>query len=207
MAQFLHTLRTIAVTATVTSAAWVIAGSMWMERLKAPEDRRPPMALMAAGPSEGSRANTAPGLPARLLIPVAGVRREMLVDTFTQARDGGLRVHDAIDIMAPHGTPVIAAAGGRVEKLYLSKQGGNTVYLRSPDQTIVYYYAHLDSYQPGLAEGQQLAAGAPLGTVGSTGNADPAGPHLHFAILQTSPGAKWWDGALPLNPYPLLMRR
>ena len=142
--------------------------------------------------------------PAGLAIPVAGVKPDQLVDTFTQARAGGGRVHDAIDIMAPHGTPVLAAAPGTVEKLFLSKGGGGiTAYVRSDDSRWIYYYAHLRDYAPGLAEGQKLPRGARLGTVGSTGNANPQGPHLHFAIHRMQPGESWHEGA-PVNPYPLL---
>lgn len=143
---------------------------------------------------------------APLLIPVSGVRAEQLTDTFTQARAGGARHHDAIDILAPRGTPVLTAAAGRVEKLFLSKDGGNTIYVRSPDGRRIYYYAHLDSYAPGLREGMMLRQGAAIGTVGSTGNADPAAPHLHFAIWVMSPGQTWWQEGLALNPYPLLER-
>lgn len=199
MSHALQTLRTVAVTATVTSAAWVMGGALWIERSKVHEPRAPQAALMAV-PLE-------PGLQARLLIPVVGVKAGALVDTFTQAREGGARIHDAIDILAPRGTPVVAAAPGRVEKLFLSKQGGITAYLRSPDRTLLYYYAHLEGYAAGLAEGQSIAVGAPLGFVGSTGNADPAAPHLHFAVSRTTPEARWWEPATPLNPYPLLIRR
>jgi murein DD-endopeptidase MepM/ murein hydrolase activator NlpD len=142
--------------------------------------------------------------PAGLAIPVAGMKASQLSDTFTQARAGGARVHDAIDIMAPRGTRVVAAAPGKVEKLFDSKGGGGTtVYVRSADGQWIYYYAHLDRYAPGLAEGQVVQRGTPLGTVGSTGNANPAGPHLHFAIHRMGPGEKWYQGSA-INPYPLL---
>jgi murein DD-endopeptidase MepM/ murein hydrolase activator NlpD len=144
----------------------------------------------------------APGAP--LSIPVAGVAPDQLLDTFTQARGTGRR-HDAIDIMAPRGTPVLAAAEGSVEKLYFSRGGGGiTVYVRSPDTRWIYYYAHLDGYAPGLAEGQQVRRGTPLGFVGSTGDASPDGPHLHFAVSLMAPGERWWQG-IPVNPYPLLI--
>jgi murein DD-endopeptidase MepM/ murein hydrolase activator NlpD len=142
--------------------------------------------------------------PAGLAIPVAGVRAAQLSDTFTQARAGGARAHDAIDIMAPRGTAVVAAAPGRVEKIFDSKGGGGlTVYVRSPDGRWIYYYAHLDRYAPNLKEGQAVSRGTPLGTVGSTGNANPAGPHLHFAIHRMGAGEKWHQGSA-VNPYPLL---
>lgn len=142
--------------------------------------------------------------PSGLAIPVAGVKPRELIDTYTQARAGGSRAHDAIDIMAATGTPVVAAAPGRVEKLFFSQGGGGiSVYVRSDDQRWMYYYAHLSAYAPGLREGQHLLRGAPVGYVGFTGNANPAGPHLHFAINRMAPGEKWYQGT-PINPYPLL---
>ena len=142
--------------------------------------------------------------PAGLALPVQGIKPEQLVDTYTQARAGGARRHDAIDIMAGEGTPVLAAADGKVEKLFFSDGGGGiTAYVRSPDQRWTYYYAHLQGYAPGLVEGQQVKRGQVLGRVGHTGNANPAGPHLHFAINRMEPGQKWYQGE-PINPYPLL---
>lgn len=141
-----------------------------------------------------------------LIIPVAGVRAKDLSDTFSQARARGARRHDAIDIVAPRGTAVVAAAAGRVEKLFLSRDGGNTVYIRSGDGRRIYYYAHLDRYAPGLREGMSVEQGDAIGTVGSTGNADPATPHLHFAVWMTEPARKWWEQAVALNPFPMLTR-
>lgn len=142
--------------------------------------------------------------PAGLAIPVQGVQASQLVDTYTQARAGGARRHDAIDIMASEGTPVLAAADGKVEKLFFSDGGGGiTIYVRSPDQRWTYYYAHLQGYAPGLAEGQQVKRGQVLGRVGHTGNASPDGPHLHFAINRMESGQKWYQGEA-INPYPLL---
>ncbi|HEU4968346.1 M23 family metallopeptidase [Sphingomonas sp.] len=150
---------------------------------------------------------TAPATPVQtssgLIIPVAGVKPEQLTDTWGQSRGGGSREHHAIDIMAPRGTPVIAAAPGRVEKIFESDNGGHTVYVRSPDGSTVYYYAHLDAYRPGLAEGQQVATGEQIATVGSTGDASPDAPHLHFEIKRMAAGEGWWQGQ-EVNPYPLL---
>lgn len=140
-----------------------------------------------------------------LAIPVEGIGRSELTDSYTDERGAGTRSHEALDIMADTGTPVVAAAAGTVEKLFWSDLGGNTVYVRSPDKRVIYYYAHLDAYRAGLDEGQAVRAGDPIGTVGSTGNADPAGPHLHFAILDAQPGDSWSEGT-PVNPYPLLNR-
>lgn len=142
--------------------------------------------------------------PSGLAIPVGGVSASQLVDTYTQSRGGGSRVHHAIDIMAPRGTPVVSASDGMVEKLFYSQGGGGiTAYVRSPDGVWLHYYAHLDSYAPQLREGARIRRGDPIGTVGISGNASPSGPHLHYAIYRMSAGERWWQGA-PVNPYPLL---
>lgn len=134
-----------------------------------------------------------------LRIPVVGVKPDELVDTFTDARSQG-RVHDAIDIMAARGTPVVAANDGHVVKLFTSVRGGLTVYEFDPQDKVVYYYAHLDSYAPGLVEGQPLRRGDPIGWVGSTGNASADAPHLHFEIEILGPQKQWWH-ATSINPY------
>ena len=141
---------------------------------------------------------------AGLAIPVAGVEAADLVDTFTAARSEG-RVHNAIDILAPRGTPVVAVAAGEVLRLFTSDKGGLTVYQLGPDGRTVYYYAHLDAYAPGLRAGQRLRRGQPVGTVGDSGNAAPGNTHLHFAIWRIADRADFWDGD-PVSPYPLLAR-
>ncbi|MEO5566766.1 MAG: M23 family metallopeptidase [Luteimonas sp.] len=138
-----------------------------------------------------------------LLLPVAGIRPSQLQDTYADARVGGVRVHDALDIMAPRGTPVLAAVDGTVEKLFDSVPGGLTLYEFDADRNRAYYYAHLDRYADGLAEGQQLKRGQVIAYVGSTGNANKDAPHLHFAIFVLGPEKHWWQGT-PINPYPLL---
>ncbi len=143
--------------------------------------------------------------PSGLLIPVAGIRASDLVDTFMQARGEGRR-HDAIDILAPRGTPVVAAAPGRILRLFTSERGGLTIYQLGADGRTVYYYAHLDAYAPGLAQDQQVMQGQTLGTVGDSGNAVPGNTHLHFAIWTTEDPKSFWDGE-PVNPYPLLAGR
>jgi murein DD-endopeptidase MepM/ murein hydrolase activator NlpD len=140
-----------------------------------------------------------------LRVPVEGVRGADLVDTYSQSREAGQRVHNAIDIPAPRGTPVLAAAPGVVEKLFQSARGGNTVYIRSPDRLWLYYYAHLDSYAPGLREGMKIEAGSRIGAVGSTGNASADSPHLHFAINRMALAQRWFEGE-PVNPYPMLVQ-
>ena len=196
---------TAVVTAILTSAFWIFAYNIAL----APSDDGldPAGSVARVNPEDGPPVAIAEGLvvgPAGLAIPVPGVQPDELIDTFTQARAGGARRHDAIDIMAPAGTPVVAAAPGTVEKLYTSESGGGiTAYVRSPDGRWSYYYAHLQSYAPGLREGRKIARGQPIGRVGSTGNANAEGPHLHFAINRMAPGEKWHQGTA-INPYPLL---
>ena len=213
--QLRRTAKVVLTTVLVTSAAWLIGGAILFERMRqsdgSPTLTRPVQVVADASPRTERATLTAavlgpPWVP-RLVIPVSGVRRDRLVDTFTQARDGGARSHNALDIVAPLGTPVVAAAAGQVEKLFVSMRGGNTVYVRSSDRALIYYYAHLDTYAPGLTEKQTVRQGQMLGTVGYSGDASPEAPHLHFEIQQTIPDAGWWQGKVQLNPYPLLMRR
>ena len=135
-------------------------------------------------------------------MPVQGITASKLVDTYTQSRGEG-RLHDAIDIMAARGTPVLAVADGRVAKLFDSVRGGLTLYQFDREAKIAFYYAHLDRYAPGLAEGAAIKRGDTIGFVGSTGNANPAGPHLHFAVFVLGPEKNWWQGTA-VNPFPLL---
>ena len=137
----------------------------------------------------------------RLIVPVQGVHAEDLRDDFNEMRGG--RRHEAIDIMAPRGTPVLAADDGSVVKLFLSKPGGLTVYQFDDSRTYCYYYAHLNSYALGLKEGTPLRKGDVLGYVGSGGNASPDAPHLHFAIFILGPERRWWEGS-PIDPYGFL---
>ena len=232
--KFLDRLLTIVVTATLTSAVWIVAGGSLMENATGisqreaarPADAAPsptptsvtPEGSIGAGAGESGGA-VAPPLDsndvstptaderAQLLIPVLNVRATDLTDTYRDERAGGERLHEAIDIMAPEGTSVIAAASGVVEKLFSSDAGGTTIYVRSGDRQTIHYYAHLSEYAPGLKEGMRVRRGQRLGTVGSTGNADPEAPHLHFAILRTTEDAQWWEPANAVNPYPLLTNR
>jgi murein DD-endopeptidase MepM/ murein hydrolase activator NlpD len=134
-----------------------------------------------------------------LTIPVKGTTAPQLKDTFMQARAAGVP-HDAIDIMAPRGTPVLAVEDGRVAKLFSSKAGGITLYQFDRDSRYAYYYAHLDGYVDGMTEGAAVTKGQVIGYVGSTGNASPDAPHLHFALFKLGPERQWWQG-VPLNPY------
>ena len=162
-----------------------------------PQSSGPPEVDRAKKPPEPSRE------PPPLLVPVQGVAPGDLRDTYTDQRGGGARVHEALDIMAPRGTPVLAADDGRIARLFLSKPGGTTIYQFDPGGRFAYYYAHLDSYAAGLAEGQTVQRGQLLGYVGSTGNASPDAPHLHFGMFRLDAEQRWWTG-VPLNPFPYL---
>ena len=137
-----------------------------------------------------------------LLVPVQGIRQDQLLNTFDDARSEG-RVHEAIDIMAPRNTPVVAVEAGRIARLFTSDRGGLTIYQFDPTETYSYYYAHLERYAPGLEEGDQVARGQLLGYVGTSGNARPDNPHLHFAIFRLDEEKKWWEGS-PINPFQVL---
>lgn len=135
-------------------------------------------------------------------VPVAGITASALHDNFLELR-GGTRAHEALDIMAARGTPVLSASNGRVLKLFNSKPGGLMVYAVDSTERYILKYGHLDAYAPGLADGQPLKRGQQIGIVGTTGNAPPGAPHLHFAMARAEDLKKWWVGAA-VNPYPLL---
>ena len=138
---------------------------------------------------------------AGLVIPVAGVAPEDLYDSFNDERSEG-RYHDALDIPAPEGTPVLAATGGEILRFFQSELGGMTIYQRGDDR-LIYYYAHLQGYAPGIQEGMRVEAGDVIAWVGNSGNAGPDNYHLHFAIWRPESENSYWDG-IPINPYPLL---
>ena len=138
----------------------------------------------------------------KLVIPVQGVRPDQLLDTFMEARTEG-RVHDAIDIPAPAGTPVVAVADGEVARLFQSERGGVTVYQFSADKKLIYYYAHLQRYADGLAAGKTVRQGEVIAYVGDTGNAGAGNFHLHFSISVIPNPSRYWEGT-NINPYPLL---
>jgi murein DD-endopeptidase MepM/ murein hydrolase activator NlpD len=140
----------------------------------------------------------------KLIIPVAGVRPDQLNDTFTDARSEG-RLHDAIDIPAPLGTPVFAAADGEIIRLFQSERGGTTIYQLSADKKLIFYYAHLQRYADGLSPGKLARQGETIAYVGDTGNAGAGNYHLHFSISIIANPNRYWEGT-NINPYPLLRR-
>ena len=160
----------------------------------------PPPLPVSPTPSTSNFVGTA-----SLIIPVAGVRPEQLIDTFDDARSEG-RVHDAIDIPAAAETPVLAASDGMILKLFQSERGGTTIYQISADQKLIFYYAHLARYADGLTEGDFVHQGQVIAYVGDTGNAGPGNYHLHFSIAAVSDPKRYWEGT-NINPYPLLQNR
>lgn len=154
-------------------------------------------ASYASDPADELRAR-------RLLIPVDGITAAQLRDTYNAARSGG-RVHDAIDIHAPRGTPVRATADGTIRKLHVSERGGLSLYQMDDDGRTRYYYAHLDQYAEGIVDGRRVRRGEVIGYVGDTGNAQPGDYHLHFSIAILHDPSRWWEGA-NVNPYDVLAR-
>ena len=164
---------------------------------------------------EQPKASPTPPLPAalpmasvepfqgRLIIPVQGIQKSELLDTYTDARSEG-RVHNAIDIMAKVDTPVLATADGQIVRFHDSDRGGITIYQISTDKRYFFYYAHLSRRETGLAEGQMVRQGQTIGYVGDTGNAGPGNYHLHFSVSRVKDPKRFWDGD-NINPYPILM--
>jgi murein DD-endopeptidase MepM/ murein hydrolase activator NlpD len=154
-------------------------------------------------PGTGDAGSAVSELRARsLTVPVDGIARSQLAQTFTDPRSGS-RVHEAIDILAPRNTRVLAAEDGTIARLFNSRAGGITLYQYDPTGKYVYYYAHLERYADGLAEGGALKRGQVVGYVGTTGNAPPNTPHLHFAIFEMTDAKRWWEGT-PVDPFLVL---
>ena len=164
----------------------------------------PPPEIKAAEPSlPVMTAESTNDLRSRALtLPVQGIKKDELRDTFNEMR-GGSRRHEAIDILAPRNTAVFAVEDGEIAKLFLSEAGGITIYQFDPDEKYVYYYAHLERYAEGLKEGDKVKRGQIIGYVGTTGNAPRDTPHLHFAIFRMTGDKRWWQGT-PIDPYSVL---
>lgn len=176
-----------------------------------PSEGTPSSGTPSATPTVTTQNTPTPAVPIppigfvgtlKLIIPVAGVKPEQLLDTFADSRSEG-RVHDAIDIPAAAGTPVMAAADGQITKLFQSERGGTTIYQLSADKKLIFYYAHLQRYADGLYEGKMVRQGEVISYVGDTGNAGPGNYHLHFSIMVVSDPKRYWEG-VNINPYPLL---
>ena len=174
------------------------------DTLTAPDPTAVPVTVGNAVPSASPTVGTADVDALRaenMVIPVAGVVAKDLTDSFNDKR-GGTRIHNALDIMAARNTPVISATDATVLKLHNSVAGGLTIYMSDPSSKYVMMYGHLDSYRPGIKEGDKVKRGQILGFVGSTGNASPLAPHLHFQITRNDNLKEWWKGT-PINPFPI----
>ena len=171
----------------------------------APDPSRPGVPL-ATAVRTGRPLSDADYLRSRqLLVPVAGVRADRIPDTFKAPRGtDGSRRHEAVDILAPRGTPVVSADDGRVLKLRKNSAGGTTIYATDPAERIIYYYAHLERYREPIHEGMKLAKGDTIGFVGTTGNAPKNVPHLHFQVMRMPADGRWWGGD-PIDPLPMLV--
>ena len=202
--------------ACVAALAWMASGTtqnvsppapVYAAWTSAPTARMAPAtkAVLPIVPRTSQELLTPGEGPRPLSMPVQGIDPSSIHDMFDEMRGGSTRRHDALDILAPRGTNVIAADDGTVKKLFTSVAGGLTVYQYDPDQRYCYYYAHLDAYAMGLHEGQVLKRGDLIGYVGTTGNAPKDTPHLHFAVIHLDPDKRWWTGTA-INPYPLLYR-
>ena len=139
-----------------------------------------------------------------LTLPIHGLTARDIRDTFNEGRSNG-QPHEAVDLLAARGTPILAVVAGVIQKLFLSKPGGITIYEFDPQGDYCYYYAHLERYAEGLHEGMAVRPGELIGYVGTSGNAPPNTPHLHFAIFKLGPEKHWWQGTA-INPYPLLIK-
>ncbi len=171
--------------------------------VRAPVSTEPQPSTVVSEPVRASLRPEAALAAKGLIIPVKGVDPSRVRDSYSAARGG--RTHDAVDIMAPRGTPVIAADSGTIFRLRQNAAGGITIYQLDPDERFVYYYAHLDRYESGLAEGMKVRQGDVLGFVGTTGNAPKDLPHLHFQVMLYRGRGQYWGGD-PINPHPFLTR-
>ena len=139
----------------------------------------------------------------QILVPVLGADMSKVYDTFNDPRDGGERVHRAIDILAPRGTPILSADDGRILRMSTNALGGISMYTVDPQNRIVYYYAHMDHYNDAMSPGREIVKGDTLGYVGTTGNAPKNTPHLHFQVMRWPADGKYWNGD-PIDPFELL---
>ena len=171
-------------------------------REEEPPPVAPPPPAVVAPPAAAFGAEVEALRARDLTLPVQGIKREELRDTFNEMR-GASRRHEAIDVLAPRNTPVLAVEDGKIAKLFLSEAGGITLYQFDPSESYAYYYAHLERYADGLKEGDTVKRGQVIGYVGTTGNAPRDTPHLHFAIFKLSDDKRWWQGT-PIDPYSVL---
>jgi murein DD-endopeptidase MepM/ murein hydrolase activator NlpD len=164
---------------------------------------RPPRSGDVEQPRDLPRLDVPDDLARRnLRLPIDGASVAAMKGQFGESRDRGVRGHEAVDILAPRNTVIYAVDDGVIAKLFVSRQGGNTIYQFDPSGRFCYYYAHLERYAPGVHEGLAIRKGDELGYVGTSGNAPPNTPHLHFAIFELTPERKWWKGTA-IDPFPI----
>jgi murein DD-endopeptidase MepM/ murein hydrolase activator NlpD len=153
-----------------------------------------PVVAPPAGPA-------APTGSSSLRLPIDGMNLDAVRGGFFERR--GTRPHEALDILAPRNTPIHAVQDGTIARLFTSTQGGLTIYQLDPSGRRCYYYAHLERYADNVHEGDAVAQGQVIGYVGTSGNAPPNTPHLHFAVFLLADDRRWWKGQA-IDPYPLL---
>lgn len=192
--------RFVLISLAIIAAAWIALLALLPEASRRGGGNPAPSSRATGTPAAHTGAS---GEGAVLSVPIRGVDRGQIRDSWGDPRDNGLREHHGTDVMAPANTPVLAAAPGTVEKLWTSVAGGITVYVRSPARNWSYYYAHLSGYAPGLHEGQPIRTGDVIGYVGDTGNAGAGNFHLHFGLTHTTPDQHWYEGT-DVDPYPYL---
>lgn len=199
-------LALVAGAACVAALAWMASGTTQSEvAVQPPRPTSRASANVPVVPVTATDLLQPGAAPRPLAMPVEDIDPSTIHDNFNEVRGGTTGRHDALDILAPRGTHVLATDDGIVKKLFTSVPGGLTVYQYDPDSQFCYYYAHLDAYAQGLHEGQTLKRGDLIGYVGTTGNAPKDTPHLHFAVIRLDPDKRWWTGT-PIDPYPLLYR-
>lgn len=158
---------------------------------------------MPADPAASSATSDAEYLRLRhILVPVAGADMSKVEDTFNDGRDGD-RIHHAIDILAPRGTPILSADDGKILRMSTNALGGISMYTVDTDARLVYYYAHMDHYNDAMSPGRTIVKGDTLGFVGTTGNAPKDTPHLHFQVMRWPADGKYWNGE-PIDPFEAL---
>lgn len=190
-------VRVMALMAIVVAQSACARGRATVAAAPAPRDTTTPVATSAKAGDEARRAGKT------MIVPVKGVDPALVRDSYSASR--GARTHNALDIMAPRGTPVLAADSGWILRLSTNPAGGITIYQVDDEQSFVYYYAHLDRYHEGLKQGQRVQQGDVLGYVGTTGNAPDNLPHLHFQVMRYQK-ERYWEGE-PVNPHPYLVRQ
>ena len=198
-------MRTVGGLAVVGAGAGLVLATITVSYYLAtgPYPDRPGLRVVATASRRGLEAEPAPIAAGSLEFPVLALSRVRLQDSFRDPRANGERTHEAIDIMAPRYTPVRAASDGVIARLSSGGAGGIALYELDPGGGYCFYYAHLETYAPGVKEGMSVRRGDVIGYVGTTGNAPETAPHLHFAIYQLRGPRQWWGGRA-INPYPLL---